>query len=101
MPSKQTRGGSLVNDVNKLVVPFGLLLAQRGLSKMVEGSKKKPAKEPVKEAKKENAAKKKNALNKNKRAAVGGNANSTTGSRKLVDEFNQLSNEIEKFLAKY
>lgn len=98
MPSKQTRGGSLVNDVNKLVVPFGLLLAQRGLSKMVEGSKKKP----VKEAKKENPAKKgKNALNKNKRAAVGGNANSTTGSRKLVDEFNQLSNEIEKFLAKY
>jgi hypothetical protein len=97
--SKQTKGGSLVDDVNKLVVPFGLLLAERGLSKMMKNDKKNGAKHtsPM--------------LENNKRAAVGGKTKkasatkkggaTSSGSKKLVSEFNQLTDEIEKFLSKY
>ena len=93
------KGGSLVSDVNKLVVPFGLLLAERGLNKMMKNEKKT--------AKKDSSS-----LDSNKRAAVGGKKSkstkkggssplNSTGSKKLVDEFNKLSNEIETFLSKY
>jgi hypothetical protein len=95
MPPKTTKkGGALSDDVSKLVVPFGLLLAERGLNKMMKKEKKAT----------------KSSVEENKKAAVGGKKTKKTtkggsgpsnGSQKLVHEFNQLSTEIENFLSKY
>ena len=108
MPITKKKGGGLVDDVNNLAVPFGLLLAERGLSNLMKKSN------PTKKKAASDAA----ALDNNKRAAVGGAKatkttkakkttkggspmESTVGSKKLVDEFSKLSSEIETFLAKY
>lgn len=87
------KGGSLINDVNKLVVPFGLLLAQKGLSNMVKKDKKESKK----------------SLEANKKAAVGGKVPKKTkvskkggsGANNLTTEFSKLSNDIKLFLDKY
>ena len=96
MPKTTKKGGSLIDDVNKLVVPFGLLLAEKGISKMMKKDKKDKKTAAVSN------------INENKKAAVGGKkakkpskGGATTGSQNLVSEFNQLSNEIEAFLSKY
>jgi hypothetical protein len=74
------KGGMLMDDVNKLVVPFGLLLAERGLSNMMKQEKKQPkAKVPK------------------KKKTSGG----SLGTKNLSSEFKKLSSEIETFLSQY
>jgi hypothetical protein len=89
--ARTKKGGMIMDDVNKLVVPFGLLLAEKGLSNMMKKDKKT--------AKTTTAAAKKTTVKQNRKAAVGG-ANSS-GSKKLTNEFSKLSSEIEHFLSKY
>jgi hypothetical protein len=97
-------GGALLNDVQNLVVPFGLILAEKGLRQLAKDSKKKVAKTEIKEGQK---------------AAVGGvpakkgKKKPTEGAKKvnkkkggsavesLHNEFSKLSNEIDNFLAKH
>jgi len=90
--NKTKKGGSVMSDLNKLVVPFGLILAERSLSKMSKSEKKTTGKATV------------DKLEMNKKAAVGGKKTpkqSKGGAAKLTTEFNKLSSEIEHFLSKY
>jgi hypothetical protein len=87
--ARTKKGGMIMDDVNKLVVPFGLLLAEKGLTNMMKKDKKTA----------KTASAKKTTVKQNRKAAVGG-ANSS-GSKKLTNEFSKLSSEIEHFLSKY
>lgn len=93
--SAKKQGGSIMDDVNKLVVPFGLLLAERSLDKMVKKETKKTS------------STKKTTVAENRKAAVGGAKKSTkkqkagSGSTNISNEFNKLSNEIKDFLSAY
>ena len=106
MPTTQTtkskdtvkKGGSVMSDINKLVVPFGLVLAERGLRKL--------SKDDASKAKKE----KKDKVSDGQKAAVGGAKKAAKGKKpskkvggavNFNNEFDKLSSEIEKFLAKY
>ena len=94
--NKTASGGNIVSDLNKLAVPFGLIVAERGLKKLM----KKDTNTAAVVAKSSPARK----------AAVGGKKskggssellNSSTGSKKFVNEINKLTSDIESFLAKY
>lgn len=106
MPSKMTKsknvtkpvnklGGSIMDDINKLAVPFGLLLAEKGLSKLASAEKKE---------KKVSASKSKTV---GRKAAVGGTTNmkmtqkAGSGSKNFTNEFSKLSNDIQNFLSAY
>jgi hypothetical protein len=89
------KGGMVMDDISKLVVPFGILLAERSLSKMIKSDKKTA-----------------NTLDSNRKAAAGGSASKATsktktsskkggGATNLTKEFNKLSTSIESFLSKY
>lgn len=95
------KGGMFMEDLNKLAVPFGILLAERGLNKMLKEDKKAPKAS----SKKPSAA---SATETNRKVAVGGKKTTKkaqkggdTGASKLVSEMNKLSGEIEHFLAKW
>lgn len=82
--STPKHGGNIAQDVQRLAVPFGILLAKKGLDMVVEKNKKTAA-----------AAK--------KEAAPAKAAPKSGGSRKksLRNEMDDLSNEIERYLSKY
>jgi hypothetical protein len=91
--TKSKKGGMVMDDISKLVVPFGILLAERSLSKMIKSDKKTA-----------------NALDNNRKAAAGGSKTASktkTSSKKgggatnLMKEFDKLSTSIESFLSKY
>jgi hypothetical protein len=90
--TSNTIGGSVMDDVNKLVVPFGLLLAEKGLSKMAKKDKKTSSSSA--------SASRKAAVGGKTKGKKGGNL-SSTGKKNLTHEFTKLSSEIETFLAKY
>jgi hypothetical protein len=93
--TKTKKGGMIMEDVNKLVVPFGILLAEKGLSNMMKKDKK-----AAKATKAKTVKPTKGKLNQNKKAAVGGSI-ATSGSKNINNEFSKLSTEIEHFLSKY
>ncbi len=80
--SAPKQGGNMTQDIQRLAVPFGILLAKKGLDMAVEKNKKATG------GKKEAAAKP---------------APKSGGSRKksLRNEMDDLSNEIEQYLNKY
>ena len=104
MPTKSQKsdkkGGSLMSDVNKLVVPFGILLAERGLQNMMKKDKTAKPSKAVVPSKKAVKPAKKGKLPPGRKAAVGG-SKSTTGAKNLNNEFTKLTSEIEAFLSKY
>ncbi len=79
--SAPKHGGNMAQDIQRLAVPFGILLAKKGLDMAVEKSKKGGKKE----------------------AAAAKPAPKSGGSRKksLRNEMDDLSNEIEQYLNKY
>lgn len=96
------KGGSIIKDVQNLAVPFGIILAKKGLDKFMKSSKKSVA------------AEEKSKVSAGQKAAEGGakkakkpatkEAKKTPkkgGAIQLQQEFNKLSQEIESFLSKY
>lgn len=96
------KGGSIIKDVQNLAVPFGIILAKKGLDKFMKSSKKSAA------------AEEKSKVSAGQKAAVGGakkakkpatkdakKAPKKGGAMQLQQEFNKLSQEIESFLSKY
>jgi hypothetical protein len=77
-------GGNLVQDLQKLAVPFAILVAKKGLDAAVEKTNQKTASKSAKST------------------ASPKTGGSTTSKRKAVrGEMDKLSNEIEKYLSKY
>jgi len=72
-------GGNIVQDLQKLAVPFAILVAKKGLDAAVEKTNQKSTVKPTKK--------------------TGGS--NTAGKRKVRGEMDKLSNEIEKYLNKY
>lgn len=72
-------GGNIVQDLQKLAVPFAILVAKKGLDAAVEKTNQKTS---------------------TKSSKTGGSTN--VSKRKAVrGEMDKLSNEIEKYLNKY
>lgn len=100
------KGGSLVNDVKNLAVPFAILLAKEGLSKVFkkdkEASPKKSAK-TSRSAKTTSAKSAKKPTSVRRRTMSGGSCNlgcaAQTGG--AVKELFKLQQEIDQFLEKY
>ena len=88
---KNPNGGALVGDISKLVVPFGIVLAEKGLKTLIKDDKKSA---------KATKATKQNTTATNRKAAVGGKrkGGASSGAKNLSQEFDALSSEIEKFL---
>ena len=82
--SAPKQGGNIAQDIQRLAVPFGILLAKKGLDMAVEKNKK-------------------TAAGGKKEAAAAKPAPKSGGSRKksLRNEMDELSNEIEQYLNKY
>lgn len=84
------KGGALVDDVKNLAVPFAILLAKQGLEGMFKKKEKKASA----------------AVSVRRRSAAGGSCSSCAtvpaqaGGAK-VNRYKQLSDEIDRFLAKY
>lgn len=95
------KGGALMNDVKNIVVPFGLILAEKGLrqlSKDDKKSKKEALKSEIKDGQKAAVGGKKAA-----KKPVKKDTKKKGGSpvQSLHNEFSKLSNEIDNFLAKH
>jgi hypothetical protein len=87
------KGGAFVDDVKNLAVPFAILLAKEGLTKVFADKKKKSAKEDAKKTTKSST---------NKRTLKGGSCNAgCTMSGGAAHELVQLQNKIDAFLQKY
>lgn len=96
---KAPKGGALIDDVGKLVVPFGLLLAEKGLRELTAKSSLKNEDIESSTLSPSKTASKKNVVGgKPKQTQKRGN---TLGSRNLAAEFDKLSSDIEHFLQKY
>lgn len=96
--SAQKQGGAIVQDLQNLAVPFGILLAKKGLDMAVEkkANNAKPAQaQNASQTAKANNAPAQTAKNTKQNAKSGGAAKSV---RKEMDA---LSNEIERYLKKY
>lgn len=93
---KEKQGGSFVADVNNLAVPFAILLAKEGLSKVFKKDTKKASVSP-KTARKPSSLRRKSTL-------AGGSCNlgcgAMTGGRAARELFT-LQKEIDNFLEKY
>jgi hypothetical protein len=77
-------GGNIVQDLQKLAVPFAILVAKKGLDAAVEKTNQKTATK----------------TNASKSSKTGGS--NTLNKRKSVrGDMDKLSNEIEKYLSKY
>lgn len=77
------QGGNMVQDIQRLAVPFSLLLAKKGLDMAVEKNK---APAPAAAPKKDTKAPK---------------AGGASRKKSLRNEMDDLSNEIERYLRKY
>jgi hypothetical protein len=93
------KGGSFIADVNNLAVPFAILLAKEGLSKVF----KKDAKDAKKTSVSPKTASKPSSLRR-KSTLAGGSCNlgcgAMTGGRAARELFT-LQKEIDNFLEKY
>lgn len=96
---QEKKGGSFIADVNNLAVPFAILLAKEGLSKVFKKDAKDAKKTPVsaKTASKPSSLRRKSTL-------AGGSCNlgcgAMTGGRAARELFT-LQKEIDNFLEKY
>lgn len=96
---KEKKGGSFVADVNNLAVPFAILLAKEGLSKVFKKDEKDAKKSSMsaKNASKPTSLRRKSTL-------AGGSCNlgcgAMTGGRAARELFT-LQKEIDNFLEKY
>jgi hypothetical protein len=95
---KSKRGGAFVDDVKNLAVPFAILLAKEGLSKMFKDDKKNAKKDvSSKTASKPSSTRRRSTLS-------GGTCNlgcnAMTGGQAAKELF-QLQKEIDNFLEKY
>lgn len=87
---KSKKGGALVDDVKNLAVPFAILLAKQGLEGMFKKKEKKASA----------------AVSARRRSAAGGSCSTCAtvpaqaGGGKM-NRYKQLSDEIDRFLAKY
>jgi len=94
------KGGAIVNDVKNLAVPFAILLAKEGLSKMfkAETASKKPSKSLSA------ASAKKTTSSRRRTTMSGGSCNlgctAQTGGQAAKQLF-ELQTEIDRFLEKY
>lgn len=116
-----TKGGSLMNDVGDLAIPFALLLAKKGLDKLSESknrasnaSKPKPKKSPKAKSPKAKKVRKAPASTRKSQkggdsgcslcaaATIGGGVHDESGSRKHVMlEFQRLTTELRSLLGAY
>lgn len=92
------KGGAIVDDVKNLAVPFAILLAKEGLSKMFKGDTKKSSKSmSASSASKPTSSRRRTTLS-------GGSCNlgctALTGGQATKQLF-ELQNEIDRFLEKY
>lgn len=78
-------GGNIMQDIQKLAVPFGILLAKKGLDAAISKDTKKNAKANA------NAN-----TNTNTKAKTGGSK-----AKMVRKDMDNLSNEIERYLSKY
>jgi hypothetical protein len=78
-------GGNIVQDLQKLAVPFAILVAKKGLDAAVEKTNQKTA----------------SAKASSKASKTGGSANVVSKRKAVRGEMDKLSNEIEKYLNKY
>ncbi len=94
---KEKKGGSFVTDVQNLAVPFAILLAKEGLSKVFKKDDKKTSSLSPKTAKRPSSLRRKSTL-------AGGSCNlgcgAMTGGRAARELFT-LQKEIDNFLEKY
>ena len=85
------KGGNMLKDLQNLAVPFGILLAKKGIDAAIE-KKTDETKANAAQTKKNNASQTKNNTSKSGGAAK---------AKNLRKEMDALSNEIERFLKKY
>lgn len=92
------KGGAIVDDVKNLAVPFAILLAKEGLSKMFKAD----AKKPTKSLSASSAAKP--SSSRRRTTQSGGSCNlgctAQTGGQAAKQLF-ELQTEIDRFLEKY
>jgi len=87
------KGGAFVDDVKNLAVPFAILLAKEGLTKVFADKKKKSSKEEAKKTTKSSTK---------RRTLKGGSCNAgCTMTGGAAQELVQLQNKIDEFLQKY
>jgi hypothetical protein len=94
------KGGAIVNDVKNLAVPFAILLAKEGLSKMFKADTK-----TTKSSKSLSASSAKKTTSSRRRTTMsGGSCNlgctAQTGGQAAKQLF-ELQTEIDRFLEKY
>jgi hypothetical protein len=90
---KKKKGGALVDDMKNLAVPFAILLAQQGLKGML--NKNNDSKRP---------ASSRSASSRSNKSKSGGSGCSSCAATPLAggaSRYAKLSEEIDKFLAKY
>ncbi len=80
-------GGNIVQDLQKLAVPFAILVAKKGLDAAVEKTNQKTS---AKASKTSTSSSK-----------TGGSATNLSKRKAARGEMDKLSNEIEKYLNKY
>lgn len=92
------KGGALVDDVKNLAVPFAILLAKEGLSKMFKADTKKPSKSLSA------SSASKSTSSRRRTTQSGGSCNlgctAQTGGQAAKQLF-ELQTEIDRFLEKY
>lgn len=113
--AKPKKGGSLPSDVEKLAVPFAILLAKQGLESMFADKKKTSpsavgvAKSPKTKAKTASASKQSGGTGCSACAASvptqaggkarGGRARSSSSSVSMKNSYESLAQRLERFLA--
>lgn len=95
MVQKLAEGGGFYSEVRNLAIPFGLLLAERGihgmLSKNIQKNKKNATKKQTSKTKKGGECSSCNQLN-------GGNLSVTEMSNQISNEFARVTSRIEGLL---
>lgn len=91
---RQKKGGAFVDDVKNLAVPFAILLAKEGLSKVFDkSSKSKKTTLSASSAKKPSSTR--------RRTMAGGSCNLGCQAGGAAQELVKLQNQIDNFLNKY
>ena len=97
----QHKGGNMLNDLQNLAVPFGILLAKKGIDAALD-KKTNAAQTKTNAAQtKTNAAQTKTNAAQTKTNAAQTKTGGASKAKNLRQEMDTLSNEIEKFLKKY
>jgi hypothetical protein len=106
-PSKSSskKGGALMNDVQNLAVPFAILLAKEGLSKMFKSTEEKPSKTSKKTGTTTSAKSASSSKSMRRRSTMnGGSCNLGCGAMtggEAAKQLFELQKQIDNFLEKY